>query len=180
MIKPIPLLLALLPLLAGCRVNRYRFQFQPSLNEVLVQPEASGRVIARALVSIQRGERREEDGWPEMLVGLRLENNDQAPIELLASELLLVDSKVETFGKVRITEGELGPIEAGASRKYELRFPYPEGLALSARELTGLNLRLGIRYQEGEAKATASFERIFIEPEGATSTSVHFGFFLSN
>ena len=170
---------ACLSLLLGCQSTRHRFIFHPSPNEVLVQPDPSGGVVARALVSITFGERRATDGQPEMVVGLRLENNATGPIELLAQQSVLVGSDVRAFGPARLVGEPVAPIPVGAEATYELRFPYPEKLQLSARDLDGLNLLFSIEHPAGVAKATASFTRVFPEPEHATRSSFSFGFLMS-
>ncbi|MFT5151325.1 MAG: hypothetical protein ACI841_001312, partial [Planctomycetota bacterium] len=127
----------------ACQSRRHRFIFHPSPNEILVQP-GGDRVLARALVSIKLGERRESDDVPEMVVGLRIENNTDAPIRLIESQSLLVGSDVSSFGIARMTTGSAEAIPAGGHATYELRFPYPQHMRLSARDLNGLNLRFAL------------------------------------
>jgi hypothetical protein len=147
--------------LSSCAASGWRFSFDPSPAETIVQPETNGPVVARGLATVIEG-RRAKDGseTPEMRVRLLVENRGEGPVRLLDDRMKLVGSpSLESFGPPRIEPPAGEEIPPGQSRTYDVYFPYPEGLELSAPGLEGLNLSWSIGYEGGAADVTHSFVR---------------------
>lgn len=148
--------------LAGCRTTSRTFHFVPTPLEVVVRPDGSGPVLARALVAIDRAVRDGELG-PRLLVRLRIENESQETLELSTERLLLVGSDLEAFGPPEVAGDPRVP--AGGTTVFELAFPYPAGMRFDAPRLTGVNLRFSLLHSGLETTSTATLERAFPQPE---------------
>ena len=170
-------LLVLAALCASCASSRHRFYFVPSPLELLVS-DSSGSVIAHGLASVREGLRRDDDSL-ELHVRLNLENNTDASIRLLAERVRLFDSRIEKFGLARI-EGSPLEIPARGDATYELYFPYPDGLRISAPDIDGLNLRFGVAHARGEIEVTGNFERALRPVDSNPDVQWTFGFISTN
>ncbi|MFT5051126.1 MAG: hypothetical protein ACI8QZ_002534 [Chlamydiales bacterium] len=147
---------------AGCASN-YPYYFIPSPAEVRIQPEGSA-LIARTLITVLEGQKGEKGQPPRMLIRLRVENLSDAAIRLDASSLHLVTSDLSEFGAALVNppDTEVPPNE---KRTYDLRFPFPANLSLSAPSLTGLHLNWRIDYADGTADVSTTFQRS-LDPAG--------------
>ena len=63
-----------------------------------------------------------------------------------------------------------------ATMTYELAFPYPAGVRLSAPRLTGVNLRFALRHGDQETTSTATLERYFPPEPAEQDVQWHVGF----
>lgn len=153
--------LLLLAPLCGCANPAWRFSFDPSPAETLVQPRAQEAVVARVLTSVIEGRRAEDrsTGAAHMHLRLLVENRSDQELRLLSEGMKLVGSGLEAFGSPNVEPLTAEPIPAGETRTYELYFPYPAGMPLSAPELDGLNLSWSIAYPGGTADITQTFVR---------------------
>lgn len=164
------LLLACAP---ACRSTDRSFLFYPAPLEMLVQSD-DGQILARALLSVPRGVQPEPDVPARMLASLRIENETDGTLELLAGRLLLVDDSNREYGPPEV-QGER-TIAPRSTTIFELAFPYPEGVPLNAPDLRGLNLRFSLRHAGGETTATGTLERSFPPDPENTRVQWTFGF----
>jgi len=148
--------------LASCRSTTYRFYFEPSPNELLVQPDPAGPVLARVLMTVVEGRREggQRSGYPEMHMRLLVENKTAGPLYVRPDRLLLVDSDLRAFGAPQIVPTGGFEIAQAATGIFDLYFPYPKGLELKAEALRGLNFRWTLEHPGGTAEVTATFARI--------------------
>ena len=173
-------LLGPLALLTSCATTGWQFSFDPSPAETLIQPSGNASVSARALTTVLEGRREGEraDGQARMHLRMLVENRGQAPVSLMTAGMKLVGSTIEVFGLPTLEPAAGEDIPPGETRTYEIYFPYPDGMDLSAPELDGLNLSWSLAYPDGAADVTQSFvrrawERGYYSPE----PEIHWGFF---
>lgn len=174
----LPLLLLLLAP-TGCSSSNYRYLFAPSPAEILIQPQ-SDTPVARALITVLEGQKGDaEVARSRMHLRLRIENRDDAPVRLDPDSLQLVGSDLAEFGPVRI-EPAVEEVPPGEVRTYDLWFPFPPGLSLSAPHLEGLNLSWRLDYEGGAAEVSTTFQRRvedYYAPEPRVTWSVGYGYY---
>jgi hypothetical protein len=146
---------ALLLALLGCSTSSYRYLFSPSPAEVLIQPQPDSPV-ARALITILEG--RKADGGARMHLRLRIENRDDAAVRLDPSSLQLVGSDLAEFGPAQI-DPDVSEVPPGGVHTYDIWFPFPPTLSLSAPNLDGLNLTWRLDNAGGAAEVSTTFQR---------------------
>ncbi len=146
-----------------------------------MQPTPGGPVVARALTTVIEGRRAGDStsGEPEMHVRIMIENRGDAPVRLAEDGMKLIGSGLEQFGAPRVEPAPGEEIPPAQSRTYELHFPYPAGMDLSAPELQGLNLSWSIGYSGGIADVTQSFVRRIPATGYYEESGVHWNFFFS-
>jgi hypothetical protein len=143
----------------ACTSTTWNARFMPTPAETWVGPLspdgdvdfAVGPPIARMLFSIRGAERRNGDkNEPfEMHVRLRVENQTDAPLDLLLEQFLLLDANLDPFQPARVdatgdSAGVLS-IPGGQPLLVDLMFPFPDGLEPGDLQLDGLNLRGALR-----------------------------------
>lgn len=135
-------------------------EFLPSPAEVLVRAEGEASETARVLVSVPYAvrERSSGDGLARMLVRLRVENRSDRALELELGKTKLVDSNLVAFGRPELRSGP-GTIAAGEDAIVSLGFPYPEGLAFSAPQISGINLQWTLSNGERAWESSVNLER---------------------
>ena len=159
MIRPLLLLSLTLPTLTGCAAQSWRFHFDPSPDELQIRPEEGDPVRVRALTTVLRGEIDPEDHRAHILLRLRLENLGSEAVNLTADGMRLVGSDLVDFGPPIIDPEPGDGIREGESRTFEVRFPYPPEMELSAPGLNGLHFSWTLQYPTGAADVSQSFSR---------------------
>jgi len=173
-----PTMKKFLPLLllcgAGC-ASSHPYYFTPSPAEIRIEPDGEA-LIARTLITVLAGEPGDP---PQMLLRLRIENLSTAPVRLEPGSVELVGSDLAEFGLAQIepADTEVLPTER---RTFDLRFPFPQTLSLSAPNLDGLHLTWRLAYAGGTADVSTTFQRIWDQPvpygEPNITWSLHYGF----
>ncbi len=169
--------LLLIGLLPSCATTSWRFTFDPSPAETLLQPRPEEPVLARALTTVIEGRREggSSSGQPMMHLRIMIENRSAGPVHLTSEGMKLVGSNLEVFGAPVIDPLPGEEIPPGQPRTYELDFPYPEGMAVEAPEIEGLNLSWTLAYPGGNADVTQTFVRREWQRGYSDGSSVHWG-----
>lgn len=149
---------------AGCRATTATYRFSPSPLEVLVQEQGSGPIVARVLVGIPGAEREglRSDGYPLLVVRVRVENKSNREVTFDPARSVLVGSDLAEFGAPRSTP--VGPLRvaAGDAGSVLLHFPFPQDMRdLDAPLLTGVNLQFELARAgvEGATEISVTLER---------------------
>jgi hypothetical protein len=165
--------LALLAALsAACRSAPY-VRYAPAPLEAWVQPEETPTPLARALLSVRGLREREAGSGPaqqahlEMVLRVRLENRQEAPMRIEPDGCRLLDGGLAEFGAPRISSPEEQSGDAQgweiaphAARVFELAFPLPAGRTLSDLDLESLSLTWVVSDPRGRITLTSSFARV--------------------
>jgi hypothetical protein len=155
------LLLAALALLAASCSSTPRYIFMPRPLTVDIQWPETGEIVARAVIAVAGlREGSAKEGLPdEMMLRLSLENLSDDPIGLEPGVWKLMSADLRPFGPATVEPADDNAILPGGEKTVELYFPVPEGAELDAYDLSGLNLRFGVRYRTGTIVSSATFER---------------------
>lgn len=159
------LALAALPL-ASCTSPTYvAYEFRPRPLTVDVQGPGDSGIVARAVVSvlgIVADTERDPKGHL-VQVRMHLENLAREPISLDEPRWLLLSADVREFDPPRIPvpPAELAP---QGQATVDLFFPVPAGHDIATYDLSNLNLRFGVNYQNATIVVSATFERWEIDP----------------
>lgn len=156
--QPMRLLLLSLLLLAGC-TSTPRYVFMPRPLTVDIPAPGNSAIIARAVVAVvglRDGGKSEPD---DMVLRLSLENLSADPVGLDPTTWKLMSADLRAFGPPVVEPGDDAAVLPGRERTVELYFPVPPGAELSAWDLSGLNLRFGVRYRTATVVSSATFER---------------------
>lgn len=155
------LLVACLALLAAACTSTPRYVFMPRPLTVDIQWPEGSTIVARAVIAVvglRGGDARE--GLPdEMMLRLSLENLSEDPIGLDPGAWKLMSADLRAFGPATVEPADDTAILPGGEKTVELYFPVPAGTPLDAYDLSGLNLRFGVRYRTGTIVSSATFER---------------------
>jgi hypothetical protein len=160
--------------LPACRSTTWKARFSPTPAETHVGPMDGSPPVARLLLSIRGAERRGglPEGPFEMRVRLRVENQTNAPLELLLASFLLLDANLDAFEPPRLethegTDGTLS-VAAGQPLLLDLMFPFPDGQEPDDLQLDGLNLRGAVRSDGKIYQLGVTFTRgpriIYLDP----------------
>lgn len=153
---------------AGCRATSAAYRFTPSPLEVLVQEQGSGPIIARVLVGVPGAEREgmRTDGYPLLVVRVRVENKSGSAVSFDPARAVLVGSDLAEFGEARADPAGVLRVGPGDAEGVLLHFPFPRDMRdLEAPLLTGVNLQFELAREgvEGATEVSVTLERN--EPE---------------
>lgn len=156
---PLLCLLALASAL-GCESSpRYVFKPRPLVVDVPA-PDGSG-FVGRAVIAvlgIRPGDSK-EGRLDEMALRLSLENVSQEPIGLDPASWKLVSADLQEFA-APVVEPEAAPaLLPGTETTVDLSFPVRPDRPLEEYDLSGFNLRFGVRYRNATIVVSAPFER---------------------
>lgn len=158
--------LGLLALVAGCRATSVAYRFTPSPLEAIVQDGSGGPVVARVLVGVPGAERegRRTDGYPLLVVRVRVENKADEELVFDPARAVLVGPDLAEFGRARATPDGPLRVAPGAAEGALLRFPFPRDTRdLDAPLLTGVNLQFELERPSRTLELSVTLERN--EPE---------------
>ncbi len=158
----------LLPLLAqSCRSTHTSYLFTPSPLEILVGEADQGPILARVLVGIPGAERenRDRDGYPELLVRMRIENQSNDLIHFDPADSTVLGSDLAAFGAGHTEPAAPITVPAGETQSFLIRYPFPQEGDLDAPLLTGINMRFALTIGERTADqekvaVSATLERL--------------------
>lgn len=151
--------------LVSCQATSVAYRFTPSPLEALVQEPESGDLVARVLVGVPGAERRgqERDGYPELLVRVRVENKSANALTFDPDRTVLIGSDTAVFGRPTAVPPGSMTILPGESNGTLLRFPFPREGSLEAPLLTGVNLQFELSGPTRALEMSVNLERN--EPE---------------
>ena len=93
-----------------------------------------------------------------MLVRLRVENRGQLPLFLDLAGTKLVDSNLVAFGEP-ILQNSAAQVAPGDEAIFSLGFPYPDGLAFAAPNVSGINVQWTLTNGEHSWESSLTLER---------------------
>lgn len=152
--------LALLPLvlLAACS-SYYGYEYAPAPLEAEVRPRSDAEPAGRVLLTV-RGVRKADDGRPaEVELRIRVENLGAAPFSLDTDDLVLLTADLRPLDAPRIEPGPNPRVGPGEVVTLDLYFPFAPGDDPEELDMSGLNVRWTVRFDDHVTTSTSTFER---------------------
>ena len=152
-------------LLASCASYNY-IRFEPNPLDVSLSQEEGGEPLGRALISVRAIREVEGDGEShELPIVLRLDNQSQTPVQLLADQIELVDAGLDSLPPPRVerrgtSAGDPLSVAAGETAVFDLAFPFPENRDPDDYDFQGLNLRWALHAGDRTVHVSSSFDRM--------------------
>ena len=165
----VPLLLMALMVLgsAGC-ASYGHIRFEPNPVDVALvgaDPVEGEPALGRALLSVRPIREASDGAGYEVPVRLRIDNDGARAVQLDPETCELVDGRLEPLATLRVgrledTAGDPLSVAAGATGVFDLVFGFGSDRTPSDYDLSGLNLRWGLRFGTGELlRWSSTFER---------------------
>lgn len=145
----------------GC-ASYSHIRFEPNPLDVRLSATADAPAAGRALVSVRGIREAPQEGW-ELVIRLRLDNDQTGPIAFLAEECELVDGALNSFPAPRVRrEGDAAAgdrIGAGGTAIFDLTFPFSAERSPDDFDLSGLSLHWAVEVGDQVLHQSSTFER---------------------
>lgn len=172
MLRPGPIAVACLTMLAACASTYESVRFGPHRQRTLVRAAEDAPVAAEVELrvdEIRERERRAGGLVREVRVLIAVENRGPEPAALLTEELVLEDGDGVAFGPARLRRAKGGrtpEVAPGARRTFDVFFAWPDGERFRDRNLDFLRLAWALRFGAHVWREELVFERVEVVHEG--------------
>ena len=172
--------LALIASLESCSTSPwYDHRFEPAPIEAAISNEGTPGSQVRALVTVI-GIERGKDGKPDhTVIRVRLENIGTARATFDPALASLLTADLKPFGPVAAMPPGPGEIAPGAAGQHDLAFPLPDGRKPRDLDLSGLNFRFTVSFEDKKVTTGMTFVRTdwrYYDPYPHVQVGVGVGF----